>query len=119
MSPDIILSAQQDVKKIYLSKKVEKYIVTLVDATRNPEKYNLTMGKYIEYGTSPRASIALFIAAKAHAFVNGRSYVTPMDVKDIAHNVLRHRILLNYEGQAEEISPDKIIDELLKKVPIE
>jgi len=118
MTPDTILKAQQDVKRIYLDKKVEKYIVNIVEATRHPEKYKLETGKYIEYGTSPRATIALFIVSKAHALVKGRSYVTPMDVKEIAHNVLRHRIILNYEGQAEEISTDNIIDELLKKVPV-
>jgi MoxR-like ATPase len=118
MSPETILKAQSDVKKIYLDKKVEKYIVSLVDASRNPEKYKLASGKYIEYGTSPRSTIALFIASKAHALVKGRAYVTPMDVKEIAHNVLRHRIILNYEGQAEDASTDDIIDELLKKVPI-
>ena len=75
-------------------------------------------GKYIEYGTSPRSTIALFIAAKAHAFLSGKTFVTPMNVKAVAHNILRHRILLNYEGQADEISTDKIIDEILKKVPI-
>ncbi len=119
MTPDIILKAQQDVKRVYLDKKVERYIVSIVEATRNPEKYKLETGKFIEYGTSPRSSIALFIASKAHALVKGKSFVTPMDVKEVAHNVLRHRIILNYEGQAEEISTDKIIDEILKKVPIE
>lgn len=119
MTTDMILKAQQDVKKVYIDKKVEKYIVNIVEATRNPEKYKLDTGKFIEYGTSPRSSIALFIASKAHALVKGKGFVTPMDVKEVAHNVLRHRIILNYEGQAEEISTDKIIDEILKKVPIE
>lgn len=113
-----ILLAQQDVKKIYMDKRVERYIVGLVEATRNPEKYNVTTGKYIDYGTSPRSTIALFIASKAYALLNGKSFVTPMHVKSIAHNVLRHRILLNYEGQADEISTDKIIDEILRKVPV-
>ncbi|GIU69572.1 MAG: magnesium chelatase subunit I [Candidatus Woesearchaeota archaeon] len=119
INPETILKAQQDVKRIYLDKKVEKYIVSIVESTRNPEKYKLETGKFIEYGTSPRSSIALFIASKAHALVKGKGFVTPMDVKEVAHNVLRHRIILNYEGQAEEISTDKIIDEILKKVPIE
>lgn len=118
MTPDLILKAQDDVKRVYLDRKIEKYIVSIVEATRNPEKYNLNTGKYIEYGTSPRSSIALFIASKAHALVKGRSYVTPMDVKEIAHNVLRHRVLLNYEGQAEEVSTNDIIDEILKKIPV-
>jgi len=115
---DQILMAQQDIKKIFMDKKVEKYIVAIVEATRNPEKYNLQTGKYIEYGTSPRSTIALFIASKAHALLNGKSYVTPNHVKAIAHDVLRHRILLNYEGQADEISTDKIIDEILRRVPV-
>ncbi|MGV8086240.1 MAG: AAA family ATPase [Candidatus Woesearchaeota archaeon] len=113
-----ILQAQQDIKKIYMDKKVEKYIVSLVEATRNPEKYNITTGKYIEYGTSPRSTIALYITSKAYALLKGQSFVTPSHVKAIAHNVLRHRILLNYEGQADEISTDKIIDEILKRVPV-
>ncbi|MGV8150119.1 MAG: AAA family ATPase [Candidatus Woesearchaeota archaeon] len=119
INPEIIMRAQQDVKRVYIDKKVERYIVSIVEATRNPEKYKLETGKYIEYGTSPRSSIALFIASKAHALVKGRSFVTPMDVKEIAHNVLRHRIILNYEGQAEEVSTNTIIDEILKKVPFE
>jgi len=113
-----ILVAQQDVKKIYMDKKVEKYIVDIVQATRAPEKFNITMGKYIDYGTSPRSTIALFITSKAYALLNGKSYVTPMHVKAVAHDVLRHRILLNYEGQADEISTDKIIDEILRRVPV-
>jgi MoxR-like ATPase len=118
MNPEIILKAQRDVKRVYMDKKVERYIVSIVDATRNPEKYGIQTGKYIEYGTSPRSSIALFITSKAHALVKGKPYVTPMDVKEVAHNVMRHRIILNYEGQAEEISADTIIEEILKKVPI-
>ncbi len=113
-----ILKMQEDVKKIYLDKKIENYIVRITESTRNPEKYKINMGKYIEYGGSPRASINMFLASKAKAFVNGRTFVTPDDVKKIAYNVLRHRIILNYEGQAEEIKPDKIIDEILSKVPV-
>ncbi len=113
-----ILEMQKVVKEVYLDPKVEKYIVTLIDATRNPKNYDLKLGKYMQFGGSPRSTIALFIASKAHAALNGRSYVLPDDVKGIAHNVLRHRIMLNYEGQAEEIKTDEIIDELLKKVPI-
>jgi MoxR-like ATPase len=119
MSPELIIKAQQDVKKVYLDKKIERYIVKIVEATRKPEKYKLDTGKYIEYGTSPRSSIALFIASKAHALVKGKTFATPMDVKEVAHNVLRHRIILNYEGQAEEMNTDNIIDEILRKVPIE
>ena len=118
MNEQKILQAQLDVKQVYMDKKIERYIVRIIDATRNSKKYGIELGKYIEYGCSPRSSIALFIASKAHAFIQGRAYVTPQDVKAIAHHVLRHRLLLNYEGQAEEIKTDLIIDEILKKAPI-
>ncbi len=118
LSPQEILKMQEDVKKIYLDKKIENYIVRITEATRYPDKYKISLGKYIEYGGSPRASINMFIASKAKAFMNGRTFVTPDDVKKIAYNVLRHRIILNYEGEAEEIVTDRIIDEILSKVPV-
>lgn len=118
LSPDEIIRAQHLVKHIRLDEKIEKYLVRIVEATRNPDKYDLEMGKYVSFGSSPRSSIALFIASKAHAIMRGSSVVTPSDVKAVAHNVLRHRIILNFEGQAEEIGTDPIIDEILKKVPI-
>jgi MoxR-like ATPase len=118
LKADDIALMQKDVLKIYLDKKIEKYIVRLVDATRNPRNYTLELGKYIEFGSSPRASISLFIAAKAHALMSGKLYVTPQDVKSVAHNVFRHRVLLTYEGQAEDIKSDDIIKEILAKVPV-
>lgn len=116
-APDII-DAQRFVKRIYINKKIEYYIIRIVDATRNPKKYHIELGKYIGYGGSPRSSIALFIASKAHALVKGRGYVTPQDVRDVSLSVLRHRILLNFEGEAEEIKSEQIIKEILDKVPI-
>jgi MoxR-like ATPase len=118
MTPKDLLVLQGDVKKIYLDPKIEKYIVRLVDATRNPRKYNLEFGKYIEFGSSPRASIALFIASKANALLNGQVYVTPNNVKNVAANVFRHRMILTYEGQAESINQEEIIKELLSKVTV-
>ncbi|MFH1173892.1 MAG: MoxR family ATPase [archaeon] len=118
LTPTKILSAQAEVKKVYIDERISKYVVTIVEATRHPDKYKIEHGKYIEFGGSPRASIALFIAAKAHAFINGRTYVTPQDIKDVCHQVLRHRILLNYEGQAEEINTDAIITEILNTIPV-
>lgn len=118
LSDTEITDMQQIVKRVYLDKRLENYLVSIVEATRNPEKYNLELGKYINYGGSPRSTIALFIASKAHAAINGRPYVIPDDIKGVAHNVLRHRILLNYEGQAENIKVESIIDEILKKVHI-
>jgi len=113
-----IMDAQKFVRRIYSNPKIERYIIRIVDATRHPDKYGLTMGKYIGYGGSPRAGISLHIASKAHALIRGRGYVIPDDVKEVAYNVLRHRILLNFEGEAEEIKPDAIIKEILEKVPI-
>ncbi|MFH2020494.1 MAG: MoxR family ATPase [archaeon] len=118
MQPGDLITLQRDVMKIYLDPKIEKYIVKLVDATRNPKSYNLELGKYIEFGSSPRASISLFIASKAHALMDGRIFVTPQDIKAVAHNVFRHRILLTYEGQAEDIKTDDIVKEILAKVPV-
>ncbi|MFH1211982.1 MAG: MoxR family ATPase [Candidatus Woesearchaeota archaeon] len=117
-NPLQIIEFQNFVKKIYIDDKIKSYIVRLVDATRNPGKYSLKTAKYIEFGASPRSSIGLFIAAKAHAFVKGRAYVTAQDVKDVAFNVLRHRVLLNFEGEAEQIKSEQIIEEILHKVPI-
>jgi|TARA_Y100000310_G_scaffold340066_1_gene434654 MoxR-like ATPase len=110
-----IIKAQEYVKKVFLNKDLEDYIIRLVNSTRNSEHFKL--GKYVEYGASPRASISLYIATKAEAMLNGRSYATPKDIKKVAHDVLRHRIILNYEGQAENITTDQFISELLSKVP--
>ncbi len=118
LRPEDIIRLQNDVKKIYLDPKIEKYIVRLVDATRNPTKYNLELGKYIEFGSSPRASISLYIASKAHALLSGKIYVTPQDVKGVAANIFRHRLILNYEGQAENVKNEDIVQELLSKVPV-
>lgn len=118
LTPDDIIRAQDFVKKIYLDKKIEKYIINIVEATRKPAKYDIKMGKYIEYGGSPRSSIALYIASKAHALLKGKSHVVAHDVKEVAYNCLRHRILLNFEGEAEEIKTEDIIKEILEKVPI-
>ena len=112
-----ILKMQDIVKKIYLSPEVEKYIVRIVDATRFSGKYKLKNEKYIAWGGSPRASIGLYIASKADALLEGKNYVTPKNVKNVAHDVLRHRIILNYEGQAENIKTDDIVSEILLKVP--
>ncbi|RME31901.1 MoxR family ATPase [Candidatus Woesearchaeota archaeon] len=118
VTPRDILDGQQFTKEIYLNRKIENYIVRIVEATRTPSKYDVESGKFVAYGGSPRSSISMYIAAKAHALVRGRGYVTPQDVKEVAPNVLRHRILLNFEGEAEEIAPDTIIKEILEKVPI-
>ncbi|MBI2647119.1 ATPase, partial [Candidatus Woesearchaeota archaeon] len=90
----------------------------LVNSTREPEKYGVKLGKYIELGASPRASIGLFIAAKADALLRGDTHIKPQHVKNVAHDVLRHRIILDYSGQAEGAKVEDIISEMLSKVPI-
>ncbi len=118
LSPGLIIELQSMVKKVHLGENTERYIVSLVDATRNPKRYGVERGKYIEWGASPRASIALYIAAKARALMAGKAFATPQHVKDVAHDVLRHRLILNYEGQAQGMTSDSLIGDLLEKVPI-
>jgi MoxR-like ATPase len=118
LSADEIMEAQALTKKIRVDKKMSEYIIRIVDSTRNPKKYGLEKGKYISFGASPRASIALYIASKARALLNNRIQVTPADIRGVAKNVLRHRIIVNFEGQAEGVNGDVIIDEILSKVKI-
>lgn len=117
-SPDIIVDMQEATKKIYLSPKIEKYLVTIIDCTRNPESYKLKQAHYLEWGASPRGSIGIFIASKANALLHGRTYVIPEDVKEVAYDVLRHRLILTYEAQAENVSSVDIIKEILQKIPV-
>ena len=112
-----VTEAKKLVNKIYLDEKIEKYILDMVFATRFPEKYGLSeLKNYISFGASPRASINLSIAARALAFLKNRAFVIPEDVKDIAKDVLRHRIGLSFEAEAEEITSDDIIDKILGKI---
>lgn len=118
ITPEIIVEMQETVKKIYMSPQIEKYIIDIVAATRQPKDYNIDLGKYIQWGGSPRASIGLFIASKANALLQGKNFVTPQHVKEVAYPVMRHRIILNYEGIADEVKTDRIISEILSKVPV-
>jgi MoxR-like ATPase len=118
LNAEEILDAQMLTKKIRIDKKMCEYIIRIVDSTRHPKKYGIEKGKYISFGASPRASIALYIASKARTLLNNRIQVTPADIRGVAKNVLRHRVLLNFEGQAEGVTADDIIDEILAKVKI-
>jgi len=113
LSPGKILELQKLVKEVYTSEAIQEYIVRIVNETRNKE---FEMAHYISYGASPRASIALHIAAKAEALINGRDYVAPQDVRVVTYPVLRHRIILNYEAEAENVSTDSVIKHILSKV---
>lgn len=114
-----IIKARQIVKQVYLDEKIENYITDIVFATRFPEQYKLDKFKtLINYGASPRASINLALAAKAYAFIKRRGYVIPEDIRAIAHDVLRHRIGLSYEAEAENITAEEIINEILNVVEV-
>ena len=115
---DDILKARALVDMIYIDQKVKKYIIDIVFATREPERFKLDIKQYIDFGASPRASIYLTLAAKAQAFIEGRGYVTPQDVKTIAYDVLRHRVITNYEAEAEEVSSEDIIKKILGTLPV-
>jgi MoxR-like ATPase len=106
------------VDQIYIDDKIKDYIVDLVIATREPGKYNLDLDEFIEYGASPRATIYLTIASKAYAFLKGRGYVTPQDVKSIGMDVLRHRVILTYEAEAEEMTSEKVIQNIFDNIEV-
>jgi MoxR-like ATPase len=113
VSPADILSAREVVGQVYMDERVKDYIVDIVFATRAPKDYKLDIAPLIAFGASPRATIFLTIAAKAHAFVKGRGFATPEDVKSIAFDVLRHRVLLTYEAEAEDVTPESIVQRIL------
>jgi len=101
-----------------MEEKIVDYIVSICNASRNPQAYGLDIAPMIAYGASPRASIWLGLASRAHAFLRGRGYVTPQDVKSMAPDVLRHRIILSYEAEAEEKSTDDLIKILLERIEV-
>ncbi len=114
-----ILSAQQAVREVYMDEKIEKYILDLIFATRYPEKYNLEQLKpLISFGASPRGSINLAIASKCYAFIQQRGYVIPEDVRAVVHDVLRHRIGITYEAEAENITSEEIINKIVNQVEV-
>ena len=116
--PKQIFDARAVINEIYLDEKVKDYIVDLVCATRDPEAYNLKLQGMIQLGASPRATIALTLAAKAHAFLRGRGYVTPQDVKTIGMDVLRHRVSVTYEAEAEDKTSEMIIQKIFNEMPV-
>ena len=110
---------KEEVLNIHIDKELEEYIVNIIDATRNPKDYNLEeLNDIIHFGASPRATIDMFKAVKANAFIRGNDYVSPIDITMVIRNVLRHRIILTYEAQAKEINVDTIIQKILEKVDI-
>ena len=118
LSAQEIFESRQWIDKIYIDDKIKDYIVHIIYATRTPEQYHLDIKNLIRFGASPRATIALTLAAKTWAFLKHRGYVIPQDVKIMAPSVLRHRIGLSYEAEAEEITSDQIIEKILETVPV-
>jgi MoxR-like ATPase len=119
ISPEAIVRARGVVSQIYVDEKIKDYVLDIVFATREPEEFNLAdLKPLIAYGASPRATIYLIMTAKAHAFLHGRSYVTPEDIKQVAMDVLRHRIIVTYEAEAEELTSEDVVRKILDQVEV-
>ena len=118
ITPQEIIRAREVVGQIYVDERIKEYIVNIVAASRDPESYHLNLKGYILYGASPRATINLNLAAKAHAFLKRRGYVTPEDIKAIGLDVLRHRVLVTYEAEAEEISSEDVVQKIFEGLPV-
>ncbi|MDT0580978.1 MULTISPECIES: MoxR family ATPase [Alteromonadaceae] len=118
LSQEDIAKARADIMDMHVSPALESYIVQLIMATRQPQNYSAELANWIEIGASPRATIALERCARAHAWLNGRDFVGPDDVQAVLHNVLRHRIILSYQAQAEGVSANSVLDNILKLVPV-
>ena len=119
VTPAQLIDARSVVKQVYVDDKVKEYIVDVVFATRQPQKHGLKdLAPLVEYGASPRASIALNLAARAHAFLRHRGYVTPEDVKAVGPDVLRHRLVLTYEADAEEVTSEQIVKRVFEVVEV-
>ena len=118
IAPEDIIRAREVVDSIYIDEKIKDYIVDIVFATREPKEFNLDLEDFIDYGASPRATIALAVTSKAHAFLQGRGYVTPQDVKSVGLDVLRHRVIITYEAEAEELTSDIIVQRIFDHVEV-
>jgi len=118
VAPEDVVRLRTLADEIFMDEKIEEYIVSLVEATRNPEAHKLDIGQLIRYGASPRATIYLAMASKANALIEGRGYVTPQDVKTVAMDVLRHRVIITYEAEAEEKTSEDIIQQILQTVDV-
>ena len=118
LQPDDILRLRALADEIYMDEKIEEYIVNVVEATRNPATYGLEIGDLIRYGASPRATIYLAMASKAHALIEGRGYVIPQDVKTVGMDVLRHRVIVSYEAEAEEKSSEDLVQQIFDTVEV-
>jgi MoxR-like ATPase len=118
LAQDVVFAARDEILDIYMAENVEQYLIQLVLATREPAAYGDDLSQWLQYGASPRATIALDRCARAHAWLEGRDYVAPEDVQAIVHDVMRHRLILNYEAEAEGISADTVVNELIQRIAV-
>jgi len=118
LSVEDILRARQVADSLYVDGRIKDYVVRLVQATRNPGRFRISAEGYVRYGASPRAALFLTLAAKAHAFLRGRAYVTPEDVKAVGLDVLRHRLILTYEAEAESVTPESLLSRIFEGVEV-
>ncbi|HZU34705.1 MAG TPA: AAA family ATPase, partial [Gemmataceae bacterium] len=118
LSPDDIFQLRAAIDQIYMDAKIKRYIVDVVHATRKPTEFNLDIGPYVQYGASPRATIFLARAARGQAFLAGRSYVTPQDIKSVGYDILRHRIILTYEAEAEDITVESLLQRIFDSLKV-
>jgi len=118
VTQELLFAARREVLDIYMAENIEEYLMQIVLATRNPALYDEQLGRWLQYGGSPRATIALDRCARAHAWLDGRDYVGPEDVQAVAYDVLRHRILLSYEAEADGITPDRFIEALIAHIAV-
>ena len=118
ISQQDILQARQQILQVHMAESVEEYLVQLILATRQPEKYSDQLASWLEYGASPRATIALDRCARAQAWLDGRDFVSPDDIQSVLHDCLRHRLILSYEAEAEGVTADQVIDELIRRVAV-
>ena len=118
ISPSVVFDARTEIGNVKIAENMEKYIVDLISATRYSEKYNEQLDAWIDYGASPRGSIALDRSSRTHAWLKGRDHVTPDDVRAVVHDCLRHRMILSYEANADGVSTDHVLDEILKAVAV-
>ncbi|MCK5135251.1 MAG: MoxR family ATPase [Bacteroidales bacterium] len=118
LSPQVIFDVRDEIAEVKISENMEKYIVDIISATRYPGKYNEEIAKWLDFGASPRGSIAIDRSSRTHAWMEGKDFVAPDNIRAVVHDCLRHRLLLSYEANAEGITPDQVIDEILKQVAV-
>jgi MoxR-like ATPase len=118
IAPDVIFEARKEIAKVTISEPMERYIVDIISATRRPEKYSEELAKWLEFGASPRGSIAIDRCARTHAWMQGRDHVVPDDIRAVVYDCLRHRLILSYEAEANNIDANKVINHILKQVAV-